>query len=196
MYYERLLIEPMDDRWIRFRCPDRTWAGNDSGALLELPVGFTDLMILEALAATGWTRQQSGQWAIQDTRSCRDLVQLLYEMLAYFDGPDDLCTQIARLKAQIDEMLVNNSETDAAFDLLPWHYARLDLLLREELAQEAGELIGIWRHEVQRIETGEIRRRVIRNFRQEIQAGSTRSAGKMTASARTSGNLQDHRKSG
>jgi hypothetical protein len=164
--------------------------------MLALQQGFNDQMILEAVAATGWTRERDGQWSLQNSKSCRDLVQLLNEMLTYFDRPQEPSPEILRIKIQIDELLEDEAEAEAGFDLSFWHYARLDLLLREDLAKAARELTGIWEEDVHQLDVGRIRGQVIHRFRQEVQAQSTLPAGRMAASARASTNVQDRRSVG
>lgn len=193
MYYERLSIEATDDGWVRFSCPDRLWAGESAHSLLQLTRGFDLDSILAAAAATGWTEQRDGEWRILSSQSCRELVCLLDAMLEYFDGPDEPHPQVLQIKAQVDALLADDPDTGAVLNLTLWHYARLDLLLRENLADAARSLDGIWVQDDQLLDVRGVRTSTIRRFCQDARLADV-SARRMAPSARTQSIVQERGK--
>ncbi len=194
MYYERLSIEPTDDGWIRFSCPDRLWAGESANSLLQPKRGFDLDSILTAVFATGWTELRDGQWRILSSQNCRDLVCLLDEMLEYFDGPQQPHPEVLQIQEQVDALLADDPHAGAAFNLTLWHYARLDLLLRENLADAARSLDGIWVREDHLLDVRGVRTSTIRKFCQDAQLADVFTR-RMAPSARTQAIVAERGKS-
>lgn len=184
MRYDRLIIEPSDDGWVRFTCPDRLWSWDSAIDSLELPAGFSVPQILEALVSTGWVRESEGQWSLQSSKSVRDMVQLLDDMLSYFYGPNEPSPDLLQIKFQIDTHLNDDLDLLGSHTFSIWNYARLDLLLREKLAEAARTLDAIWEQDAGKIDLRCIREKVIHDFCGDIQAKSDLSGGRMASSAR------------
>jgi hypothetical protein len=140
MVPDRLLIEfGEDDDWVRLRREVRR--GPDDEALFELPPAFSREDVRIALLATGQVSERDAELVLAADGNCRSLSRLMGEMFSYFDSSEQPSAQLREVQAAVSEYGL----TPATCPAMPlWALAWLDLVVREDLADDARSREGIW----------------------------------------------------
>lgn len=159
MYLDRLVVEPDDDGWVHFRRPS-SHAGRFARDLLQIPSGFTVNDILSAVEATGWVVERNGELWIEDHIGCQRLSNVIGQMCWYFDRSGVPSLQLLKIKELVDAYLVQ-AYPENYFFIPMWAYAWLDLVLHEQVAEEAGSSEHLWNKERLTINVDQVRYRLI-----------------------------------
>jgi hypothetical protein len=181
MYFERLVIESADDGWVRFHCPS-AFAADRSGTLFQLPAGFTFDDILNAVQATGWVVVRNGELRIQDHVGCRRLVQLLEQMCSYFERSGNPSRKLLSIQQQV---LSHFEDAEEIGPRIPfWAFAWLDLMLREDVAEEASSADCLWTTSGFSLDVKRLRARQIQALYERYSASESNASPRITQSAR------------
>jgi hypothetical protein len=139
MYRQTLTLDRDENGWVWLRCTCSSDRVEEHGFALRGEFAVQD--VWEAALATGWVREQDEQYVVDDV-SCAKLRDVVAEMFGYFDGPGHPRGRLLRVKQAVSEYFIVQ-DTQPVIPL--WAYAWLDVMVREEVADEARSAEDMWR---------------------------------------------------
>jgi hypothetical protein len=108
---------------------------------LELRRGFSILDVRAAVLATGWVEEKSDELHLVTWISCLALGDFVQEMFSYFNRADEPREELLRVVEAVEAL----APASAPLELIPiWAYAWLDLIVREDLADDARSIADVW----------------------------------------------------
>jgi hypothetical protein len=138
--------------------------------MFQIRAGFALQDVLEAVRGTGWIIEREGElWIDQDT-SCQTLADTVVEMISYFDAPQRPSKELLRIKQEVDACLAE--DLDPAASLSPWAYAWLDVVIRQDAAEDVLAATDIWRTDGLDIDLRQHRSRRLRQIAEHSGAVS------------------------
>jgi hypothetical protein len=130
-----------DDGWVDFH--KKSPYGNVDTFGFELPNGFTIACVYQAVLATGWVERRGEGYVAERSVRCTDLCRTVEEMFLYFDGPEEPSGRLLQIREAVGEYFVVQ---DADLDIPLWAYAWLDLIVRDDMADEARCADDVWKN--------------------------------------------------
>jgi hypothetical protein len=171
-----------DDGWVTLH--KKTAFGDMRTSSFQLHEGFTVDHVREALLATGWVDQQGDGYVADSRVSCQDLCNTVEEMFPYFSGPGVPGEELVRIRDAVAEYYLAHDA--AAVEIPLWAYAWLDLMVRDEIADEARRAEDIWSDSQLTVDVAKHCDRYVDEVvaRYSQPAPSSRGTGKMAPSSR------------
>jgi hypothetical protein len=149
MRSEILTITASDaGRWVELRTKS---GGRATGQYaFELRRHFTCLDVRAALLATGWVEERKDELHLVNWIGCATIGEIVQEMFSYFDRADQPREELLKVIEAVESL----APSGAALELIPiWAYAWLDLIVREDLADEARSAGDVWRERTIKLTT-------------------------------------------
>jgi hypothetical protein len=187
MVQDRIFIEYDEGTgWVGIRKESRSGLSELDG--FQLPPEFSPQDVRESLLATGSVTESTEGLVIVHQTSCQTLRQTVTEMLPYFQAAGQPTKQLLQIKRVVDEFLMARGFSLA---VSLWTYAWLDLMVREDLADDARSVQDIWAINEMTLEVEGPRLRRLEEWMLRIsEPAATR---RMAASARVrESSLKDH----
>ena len=139
----RLLIEfEHDRRWVILRREESV----DRPSGFRLDAAFDTSDVVAAACATGWVVQRGGECWISDEADCDALGDLVNEMLFYFLRSGEPSPELLDLRERVKPYWHDNGDSRSPLSL--WTTACLDLMAREQIADEVLQLEDVWQKPV------------------------------------------------
>ena len=139
MPHDKLIVESCEPLWAVLRVirdgetADQSW--------LPLTSDFTVDDVAEALLATGWVQRGADHQLVSAGKSCRALGDVVTELFTYFVRRNEPRAALLRVQEAVAEY---ESVRELAPRIPLWAYAWLDLVVREDLADEARSAQSVW----------------------------------------------------
>lgn len=127
------------DGWVTF--DKKSPYGNVDTDCFQLRNRFTIDHVHQAVLATGWVERRSEGYAADSNVRCKDLRETVEEMFFYFDGPERPSSRLLQIKEAVGKYSIVQ---DANLDIPLWAYAWLDLMVRDDIADQARCVEDIW----------------------------------------------------
>jgi hypothetical protein len=110
-------------------------------AAFSLPDGFGPDEVRELLLATGLVRADGEFYRLVQFIRAEHLSEILSEMLAQFDSPGVPCEELLEVQAAVEDYQSGiGSSSDIPLIALAW----LDVMVRQDIAEEARSSDEIW----------------------------------------------------
>ena len=111
--------------------------------LILLRNGFGPEDIREAVIATGWVEPVGGELQLTSDISCESLRDVVEAMLGYFVEPGVPGIELREIMSAVSEF---DSVHELRRAISLYAYAWLDVMVRDDLADEARSTHRIWQH--------------------------------------------------
>lgn len=139
-----------------------------------------------AVLATGWVSQDGDELrftkAFDNRPFDRTLSDLVEDMFSYFNSPDDLTDELLEVQLAVTEY---EGMGEPRLDIPPYAYAWLDIMLREDIADEARSSKNIWAKSEVTIELDRSRAHWIEELLSRYSRPASRAISRMAGSLPT-----------
>lgn len=157
--HDELVLSLEEPGWASIRRASAAGGWFDQ-SLLPLPEGFTLEDVRDALTATGWVSTDGEVLYLLQSKSCCDLSEITLELFSYFESSGEPRRRLREVAEAVTEYSVVQ---DAQLQLSWWAYAWLDLIVRDDLAEEARGVTSVWRDTLQ-LDAGRLAERRVREM--------------------------------
>ena len=136
----------------------------------------------QVLIATPWVTEHEGHLRLKNDVWHKNLADVVEEMLTYFDAPDEPQQRLLEVKLAVKECDVVQ-ESSLEFSI--YAYAWLDVMIREDLADEARTAHDIWLNDAISIDCKAVCNRRVEQLTSWHSAAGMRIVGRMAGSVPT-----------
>ena len=136
----------------------------------------------EVLLATPWIQGEEGRLYLKNDVWHEHLAEVVNEMLGYFHAPDEPYPKLLEVKAAVGEY---HSIRESSIDFSLYTYAWLDVMVREDVADEARSKDDIWRHDQMSVDCESICDRRVEELIAYYSRSQMRIVGRMAGSIST-----------
>jgi hypothetical protein len=143
MLQDKLTIDFDEEQgWVAF-CLTSPYGDERKSSFTLRRDGFSIDDIREATLATGWVEQRDDALAVTGDVSGATLANFVSKMIAYFEAPGLPNKELLGIKDAVDEYyILQDAEPPVVIPLFA--YAWLDLIVREDLADDARSADNVW----------------------------------------------------
>lgn len=139
------------------------------GSLL-LREGFSVEFLRAALLATGWVRSEGDQFRLTAQVRIEFLCDVLTDMIGLFETAEEPSRELREIEAAV---AAYQEQVGSAIAISPLALAWLDVIVREDLADEARSAVRIWDAENIAVECEAHRQRRIKELLQRYAVAET-----------------------
>lgn len=108
---------------------------------LRLRSGFSPVDVCEALSAAGFIEPRGADWILTTDSRCETMRDVAQQMLEYFDAPGVPRNELLEVQAAVSQYtMVPESGVEIPLMACAW----LDVIVRQDLADEARNADAIW----------------------------------------------------
>ena len=155
--------------------------------LVRLRESFSLDDVRSAVLATGWVSQDGEELRFTSAFDshrlfARSLSDVVEDMFSYFNSPDDPTDELLAVQLAVAEY---EGAGEPRLDIPPYAYAWLDIMLREDVADEARSTKDIWAKSEVTIELDRNREHWIEELLSRYSQPATRATSRMAGSLPT-----------
>lgn len=155
-------------------------SGREVSHVLLPSEGFQLNQLREALQATDWVAAAGDQLLLHSDRQLAALGQVVGAMFDYYVSPGQPSQRLLRVRDQVN---AGQAVRDSGLQFPLFAYAWLDLMVRDDLADEARSAGDVWNCDHVQIDVRRVRDRRVEQLVQRYSAAQT-SPGRLAPSGR------------